>query len=886
MKLCFKSDLCQGRGPLLVGGRYRPRMVNASEQSNKLHVQLARLLPILFMFSIFNSGQAQNTGCLPGRFGVDGGLYSNVIEFGAGSPALNSVDWFYRAVSGGTGQGVIDTSMRASFQTQLQGSGNPLLEARMSSGLYSTIQNQIRIDAVFGRDMFGGTGWIDQTSFETASKNGEDPAIWDPGPQNVLGKNDLIDVAGYMFRDGTDLVNSDLWFIGMINRAEPGGAAYMDFEFFVEAVGYNATSGFTSGGPDLGHTAFQFASDGRLTKIGDLIFTLDLEGGGTLPFISSRVWVSRADFDKWLVAQNTAGNNLPVRFVNEFDGATATAAYGYAKVVPLSSVSSLVSCGYVNIDGQAPAAPPWGTKNTKSHIYGTSYIPFSVAEMGLNLTLLGLDPVKLTGADVCAFPYITFMIKTRASAAFTAQLKDFAGPYRWGAPDVRPAVLGKDTLSCNNPKATLTANPLRNDCTYSWSTTDGNIIGSPNQATIVVDQPGIYKLSVQLPTGCYLPDAFDTVYYDLNKRFFGVPVMDSTISCNGTDGTAQVLSVTGASAPYTYSWSNGGTTQKITGLAPGLYKVTISDSSTPTACTVIDSVTVPAKTPLVFGTPVITNVDCFGGKTGSIVASPLVTSGKTPYSYKWSNGNTSESIYSLAAGTYGVTVTDGDGCTTATSFSVTEPASGLTASITAKTDDTDPAAAVGTGTITLGNPTGGTSPYAYKWSGPGTSPTFVDTDQSPQGLKYGLHTVTITDNKNCTFETSIFIYEPEICDDATDMIDNDGDGLINCADPDCIPPAPTAITNPAVCVGQTVTYTATPPASVPTGYSYEWTIPAGAEFVGATTGSSVMVKWNTTAGGKVCVRGKKFTCTSAYICVDVTVDAVPAKPTDIIINNN
>ena len=156
MKLCFKSDLCQGRGPLLVGGRYLPRMVNAPEQSNKLYIQLARLLPILFLFSIFNSGQAQNTGCLPGRFGVDGGLYSNVIEFGAGSPALNSVDWFYRAVSGGTGQGVIDTSMRASFQTQLQGSGNPLLEARMSSGLYSTIQNQIRIDAVFGRDMFGG----------------------------------------------------------------------------------------------------------------------------------------------------------------------------------------------------------------------------------------------------------------------------------------------------------------------------------------------------------------------------------------------------------------------------------------------------------------------------------------------------------------------------------------------------------------------------------------------------------------------------------------------------------------------------------------------------------------------------------------------------------
>lgn len=894
MKISLTKDLQTGSVDFIEMAESPPGRILPTQSGEKIPFRLLRfLLPLLLFFSTLQIGNTQNTGCRPGRFGVDGGLYSNVIEFGSGSPALNSVDWFYRFVSGGTGQGVIDTTMKSSFRTLLQGTGNPLLEARMSSGLYSFVDNQIRIDAVFGRDMFGGTGAIDQTSFETASKNGEDPAIWDPGPQNVLGKNDLIDVAGFMFRDGTDLVNSDLWFTGLINRAEPGGSAYMDFEFFVESVGYTPGGGFTTGGPDLGHTAFRFAPDGKLTKIGDLIFTLDLEGGGTLPFISSRVWVSRADFDKWLVAQNTAGNNLPFRFLNEFDGASTTAHYGYAKVVPLSSVTSLVSCGYVNVDNQLPAAPPWGTKNTKSHTYGTSYIPYSVSEMGLNMTLLGLDPVKLTGADRCAFPYITFMIKTRASAAFTAQLKDFAGPYAWGSPDVKPSVQGKDTLSCRNPSTMITANPLRADCTYEWYTQDGSIVGNPNQATITVNQPGIYRLKVKLPTGCYLPDAFDTIYYDPKLPFFGKPVLSSTVSCNGNDGTAQVVSISGANPTYTYSWKNtsgttAGTTQRITGLAAGKYYVTIKDSSLPTSCEVVDSVTVPAKIPVVFGTPNITDVSCKGGKNGAITFTPsLVVSGKAPYSYRWSNGNTTATISNLSAGNYTVTVTDGDGCThVSPTYNVSEPASGLTASITAKTNDTNTDPAVGNGTITLGNPSGGTSPYTYKWSGPGTTGTFVDTVQSPTGLKYGLHTVTITDNKGCTYLTGIFIYEPEICNDATDMIDNDGDGLVNCADPDCTPAAPTAITNPAVCVGQTVTYVATPPSPLPDNYTYEWTIPTGAVFVGSSTGSSVMVMWNTNAGGKVCVRGKRFSCTSTYICVDVTVKDVPAKPTDIIINNN
>ena len=382
--------------------------------------------------------QINNTGCLSGGFGVDAGLYSNIIEFGAATPAANSKDWFYAAGAGGSGISIIDVSDSTAIKALLQGTGNPYYEARMNSGLNSIVDGKVRIDAVFSRDPFGGTGALDPTSYVTASKNGEDPAIWAPGIANVLGKNDLIDVAGHMFRNGSTLYD-DLWFVGLINRAEPGGDAYMDFEFYVEDVGYTPGSGFTSGGPDLGHTAFQFDANGNITRVGDIIYTFDLTGGGTTPNVNIRVWVSRADFNNQV---------HPPQFVyaSEFDGAFNGAPFGYARIIPTAQDY----CGYVNKTNERPGAPPWGTKNTKSHIYSTSYSDFSVAEMGLNMTAVGLDPVVVTGADPCSFPYLTFIVKTRASAAFTAQLKDFAGPFDWGRPDVAPTIAGDPVLSCLN----------------------------------------------------------------------------------------------------------------------------------------------------------------------------------------------------------------------------------------------------------------------------------------------------------------------------------------------------------------------------------------------------------------------------------------------------
>ena len=839
-------------------------------ESSKRNLIFSYLNPFFIVVSLLFgtalNGQLSNTGCLAGGFGIDGGLYSNIIEYGTASPAANSKDWFTGTGSGGTGIGVINESNAASIQSLLQGLGNPTYEARMASGLYSIVDGRLRVDAVFARDHFGGTGAIDQTSYETASKNGEDPAIWDPGPQNVLGKNDLVDVGGHMFRNGTTNTD-DLWFVGLINRAEPGGAAYMDFEFFVQDVTYNSSSGFSSGGPDLGHTAYRFDSNGNITRVGDFIITFDLEGGGTVPFINIRVWVSRADFD---------ANRRPAGFTYgaEFDGASQGSPFGYARIIPTNSG---LSCGYVNLDGQMPAAPPWGTLNTKSNIYRTTYSPFSFAEAGVNLTAIGLDPNSVSGSDPCQFPYLTFIIKTRASASFTAQLKDFGGPYAWGRPGVAPQIIGSPQLSCIATTTTLAANPLRTDVNYQWTTVDGRIVTNPaNVGTIVVDQPGTYTLSTTLPNGCVLPPQSVTVGYNTSIPFLNDPTTQATVSCNGNDGTAEV-NISGGSAPYAYQWAKQGdlsftgTTRTISGLSPGTYNVTITDVNT---CTKTASVTVAGKiNPTI--APTTTNVSCSGGSDGTISLS--LTGGRPPFTYLWSNGNASASISNLTAGTYTVTITDTDGCQTVAMYTLTQPAV-LTSSGITKTDDTNPDINVGDGTITLGNPTGGTAPYTYSWTGPSG---FTSTAQNLSNLKYGQYTIVVTDSRGCTYTTSAFIYEPEICNDGTD---NDGDGLNNCDDPDCMPPATAILNNPPVCLNDVVTYNTT---SVTAGTydSYLWTVPAAATVQGSSTGNSLTLQWASTAGGQLCVQGVKFSCNSDPACIQVSVGTEPLQPTPIIINN-
>ncbi|MCX6258741.1 MAG: GEVED domain-containing protein [Bacteroidia bacterium] len=144
-----------------------------------------------------------------------------------------------------------------------------------------------------------------------------------------------------------------------------------------------------------------------------------------------------------------------------------------------------------------------------------------------------------------------------------------------------------------------------------------------------------------------------------------------------------------------------------------------------------------------------TNLNCWGASTGAVDLSIVNTSGVSPFTYLWSNGQTTQDLTGLAAGTYSVTVTDAATNTNTASVTVTQP--GQLSTSLFGTDVTTLGGNDGTVTqLTIG----GISPYTYLWA-PGGQTTGDLT-----GLFGGLYRVTVTDAHNCTFIDSITINTP------------------------------------------------------------------------------------------------------------------------------
>ena len=141
----------------------------------------------------------------------------------------------------------------------------------------------------------------------------------------------------------------------------------------------------------------------------------------------------------------------------------------------------------------------------------------------------------------------------------------------------------------------------------------------------------------------------------------------TNVKCYGGKDGAIDVSVSGGTSPYSYIWNTGATTQDLSGLSAGTYSVTVTDKN---GCTEKLSKTVNQPTKLDL-TAVVKDVNCYGGKDGSIDLT--VAGGTSPYTYLWSTGATTQDISGLMAGTYTVTVTDNNGCTEKLSKTVNQP---------------------------------------------------------------------------------------------------------------------------------------------------------------------------------------------------------------------
>ena len=119
------------------------------------------------------------------------------------------------------------------------------------------------------------------------------------------------------------------------------------------------------------------------------------------------------------------------------------------------------------------------------------------------------------------------------------------------------------------------------------------------------------------------------------------------------------ITVAGGVSPYTFVWDNGETIEDISGLLAGFYNVTVSDFN---LCTYIFTDTITRPTSVLSAYILENSVSCKGSADGS--TDITVIGGTSPYTYLWSNGETTENISGLLAGNYMLTVTDSNLCTT------------------------------------------------------------------------------------------------------------------------------------------------------------------------------------------------------------------------------
>jgi|GEM_PF-190480 len=272
--------------------------------------------------------------------------------------------------------------------------------------------------------------------------------------------------------------------------------------------------------------------------------------------------------------------------------------------------------------------------------------------------------------------------------------------------------------------------------TFEWNTND-------NTEDISGLIAGSYTITVTDGNGC--TQTFDTTLVDPQQITL---VFDSTrdISCNGANDGFLRVQPSGGTGAYTYSWSTVATTRFIDNLSQGTYTVTVTDAN---GCTEVDSATV--NEPNVISVNVAgTDASCAGVNDGA--ANAVVTGGTTPYTFLWApNGQTTQGITGLGAGTFTVTVTDVNGCTATDDVVITQP-NALSVNITGsdlncKSDNSGAA---------LANVLGGTFPYTFLWSDPAAQTTNPATN-----LAAGPYTVTVTDNNGCSSTASVTLTEPD-----------------------------------------------------------------------------------------------------------------------------
>ena len=313
--------------------------------------------------------------------------------------------------------------------------------------------------------------------------------------------------------------------------------------------------------------------------------------------------------------------------------------------------------------------------------------------------------------------------------------------------------------NCNDGAGAIDINIINGTLPYTYTWSNSDVTEDLSGLTA-----GVYGCVILDNNGCQVETGDQTVFNQ------GGSLAVSTISITDEvcgDATGQIdVGVIGGTTPYTFSWDNGATTEDITGLATGAYVITVTDAA---GCATSYTESIQDVSPG-FSIAVTSATDevCSDG-SGAIDIS--ATGGANPISYVWNNGETTEDISFLNAGTFSVVATDNNGCELYASATI--EGEGISVGSVSVSDEICGNAS---GSIDIAF-SGGVNPYSFAWSNGAIT-------EDISGLTAGTYSLTLTGAGGCSYSDSYTVGNSTsgLAITSTTAIDEncgDGNGVIN-----------------------------------------------------------------------------------------------------------
>ncbi len=425
---------------------------------------------------------------------------------------------------------------------------------------------------------------------------------------------------------------------------------------------------------------------------------------------------------------SVVGGNDPYTYLWSPSGGTDATAAGLVTGAYSVLVTDSVGCtesqfGNVN-ENSAPVASIFGVVNVSCNggTNGSAHVGITGGIGPFTFSWLPAGGNDSIAAGLAAGSYTVTVTGANGCKSLATTSPDITQP-----PPIIITV-AKSMVSCfggNDGTASAIASGGTAGYSYQW------LPGGTTGTSITNLSANSYTVQVTDTNSCVQTNPFTITQTPV---VLSAPLLSTPVSCFGGDNGSVSATAAGGTPPYNYNWMPGNINgQNISNLTAGTYTVTVTDLK---GCIFIDDITVTQPT-LIILTSDSTNSNC---SLPNGQASVTATGGAGGYLYQWSpSGGTNSIATALLAGTYSVTVTDGNGCISTSGTTVNDNASPM-AIVSSTTNITCNTGSNGTATVSVSS---GNGPFTFSWMPGGI------TDSIATGLLPGTYTVTVTDANLC-----------------------------------------------------------------------------------------------------------------------------------------